>query len=81
MTYNYTPQVYRNKKTDDIFLIVPWFTPVTENEAAILEMKFDKIPQVHGTFWQCGWLLQNQNGVWFGFGLNAIDNFELLGEL
>lgn len=56
MTYKYTPQVYMNKKTDDLVLIVPWFTPVTENEAAALEMKVEAINVVYGTFWRSGWL-------------------------
>lgn len=81
MNYNYTPQVYMNKKTDDLVLIVPWFTPATEDEAAALNMRVEAVNVVYGIFWQCGWLMQNQHGVWFGLSLNAIANFELLGEL
>lgn len=81
-------EVWMNKRTANLYLAHPQWEPVKID----FDEKFynDLIPElklfargrkcVHGVLIQVGWMLQNGEGVWFGFPFSSKNDFENLGE-
>lgn len=72
------PQVWVNKISSELFVVTPWFQVMSGDEldAGIL----DKTRYAIGALSQVGWLIENGNGVFFGMGLAAEQNFEPAGD-
>lgn len=81
-------EVWMNKQSGQIVLATPQWEPLTihydenlfkEIDPIFTEMIGDR-KIAKGTLMQVGWLLQNQNDVWFGMPLSVREQFETLGE-
>lgn len=78
--------VLMHKQTGNLVLGHPWWDPIqVEHDEKFYEEILPEFRQftqgrkiARGLVLQVGWLIQNQNGVWFG--VNNIDGFEDLGE-
>lgn len=72
-------EIYMNKISGELSLIIPWFMTIEED----IDFKYepDGILIAYGMFQQVGWMLENGHGVYFGLGITAIDQFEYIGEL
>lgn len=75
------PRIWMNKINAEVVVVTPWLVPV--GDYIDLKMKTDKegIPFVWGSFYQCGWLVENGHNVFFGFPMSVEDQFEDLGLL
>lgn len=77
---------WKNKETGKIFNVTPWWTCESElidKPAQILKDELDDWPDrlfSVGVLAQIGWLIENDNGVWFGVGPTAKDNFEDISD-
>ena len=81
-------EVWMNKLNGELALATPHWQAVTcrfdENLIKELDPMIAKEigsrKIASGTLVQVGWLLQNQNDVWFGMPLSISEQFEVLGD-
>lgn len=80
------PRLWKNKTSGAKVRVMPWWETIKDGEVEevdelgeMLSVVADR-PCKFGTLVQIGYLIENQHGVWFGMGPNAIDSFEDLGE-
>lgn len=75
------PQVWMNKESGIIVIVVPQFIPVGDYTELKCQADDQGIPFVWGSFYQAGWMIENGQNVFFGFPMSVEDQFEKLGDL
>lgn len=78
---------WQHKKTKKIFKVVPWWE-VLKSDEFLNQDNFDikignkkiKTKYKFGALTQIGWLLENEHGIFIGFGLKAEKEFKKLGQ-
>jgi len=73
------PQVWLNKISADLFVVMPWMQVMTGDDLFTGMFCYSRV--AIGALAQIGWLIENGKGVSFGIGLNAEKFFESFGEL
>ena len=71
------PKKYKHKETGKVVTVSPWWEisdPIL-TEADIQNVEENRMIKI-GALVQVGWLLSNDNDVYFGVGMAAIDYFE-----
>ena len=81
--------IWMHKTTCELALVNPQWEPINIKFDEKFYLDLDPYMKqiigtrkiAHGVLVQVGWMLQNQNDLWFGLSLSASENFEDLGEL
>lgn len=80
------PRKWKNKTNEKEFLVMPWWETIKNGEieqvdelGQLLTEEAGK-PCKLGVITQIGYLLRNEEGVWFGFGPSIEIQFDDLGE-
>jgi hypothetical protein len=89
---NARARLWKNKTTGKKFKVLPWFQPMEDrSEFDYKGMVKDCFPELEKDFlceWDCyrgtvlhlGWMLENENGCWFGLmPISIRDQFEEIG--
>lgn len=79
--------LWLNKQSGQLCLASPHWTPIQIKFDEKFYQELDPIVAdmakgrriVHGALVQVGWLVQNQNDVWFGMPMGVSEQFEDLG--
>lgn len=82
------PQVWKHKENGKTYNVMPWFE-IPDDFVAELKLQ-DTIKEKSdnwkdrqfkiGALIQVGWLLENEHGVWIGFGPTAKDSFDVVED-
>ena len=72
------PKIWQHKKTKKKVRVMPWWetvegSAIRDKDIGVAE---PGIPWKFGMLVQVGWLLENENNVWFGVGPTAKDSFK-----
>ena len=70
------PRLWQHKETKKQVRAMPWWEMPEPLDLGIKDSQIDGQKVKIGALVQIGWLLENENGVWFGLGLNAAEHFE-----
>lgn len=77
---------WKNKTTGKIFNVVPWWScdgSLVDRPEELLKDDTDDWKDrlfCIGVLGQIGWMIENDNGVWFGVGPKAKEQFEEIEE-